>query len=44
MAQLDARPTGNQEVASSNPAWSAIFFSGEIDYEIFSTATNLVED
>ena len=36
MAQLDARPTGDQEVAGSNLARSATVFV-EIDHEIFST-------
>ena len=36
MAQLDARPTGDQEVVGSIPAESATFFV-EIDHEIFST-------
>ena len=35
VAQLDVRPTGDQEVAGSNPAGSATFFPG--DHEIFST-------
>ena len=35
MAQLDARPTGDQEVAASTPAGSATFIV--IDHEIFST-------
>ena len=35
MAQLDARPTGDQEVAGSAPAGTATIFSGQ---EIFSTA------
>ena len=29
MAQLDARPTGDQEVAGSTPAGLAIFFHGD---------------
>ena len=29
VAELDARPTGDQEVASSTPAGSAIFFRGD---------------
>ena len=37
MALLDARPTGDQEVAGSTPAGLATFFV-EIDHEIFSTA------
>ena len=36
VAQLNARPTDDQEVASSTPAGSATFFV-EIDHEIFST-------
>ena len=36
MVQLDARPTGDQEVVGSIPAGSATFFV-EIDHEIFST-------
>ena len=36
MAQVDARPTGDQEVAGSTPAaWQHSFFG--IDHEIFST-------
>ena len=38
MAQLDARPTGDQEVADSTPAEiSNIHFFVEIEHEIFST-------
>ena len=37
MAQLDARPTCDQEVAGSTPAGSATFFSWRFDHEIFST-------
>ena len=37
MAQLDAHPTGDQEVAGSNPAGLATFFSWRFDHEIFST-------
>ena len=29
MAELDARPTGDQEVACLTPAGSAIFFRGD---------------
>ena len=38
MAQLDAHPTGDQEVAGSTPACSATFFRGDprCDHEIFS--------
>ena len=36
MAQLDACPTGDQEVAGLTPARSATSFS-EVDHEIFST-------
>ena len=36
MAQLDARPTGNQEVAGSTPPGRQHSFV-EIDHEIFST-------
>ena len=36
MAQLDARPTGDQEVAGSNPAEVGNILS-KIDHEIFST-------
>ena len=36
VAQLDALPTGDQEVAGLTPARSATFFL-EIDQEIFST-------
>ena len=37
MAQLDALPTGDQEVAGSNPPGSATFFCGDMNHEIFST-------
>ena len=37
VAQLDARPTGDQEVVGSTPAGLATFFR-EIDHEIFSAA------
>ena len=30
MPQLDARPTGDQEVAGSTPAGSATFFCGDL--------------
>ena len=36
VAQLHARPTGDQEVAGSTPPRSATFIV-EIDHEIFST-------
>ena len=38
MAQLDARPTGDQEVAGSTPlpAGSEIILSWRFDHEIFS--------
>ena len=36
MAEYDARPTGDQEVAGLAPTESATFFQ-EIDYGIFST-------
>ena len=36
--QLDARPTGDQEVAGSNPRRGRRHSFVEIDYEIFSTA------
>ena len=36
MAQLDTRPTGDQEVAGSIPAGSEYSFV-EIDHEIFSS-------
>ena len=36
VAQLDARPTGDQEVAGSTPARSATFFRGNFDHELFS--------
>ena len=35
MAQLDARQTGDQEVAGSTIAWSFV----EIDHEIFSAVS-----
>ena len=38
MAQLDARPIGDQEIAGSTPDGSASFFRGDLpDHEIFST-------
>ena len=37
MAQLDARPTGDQEVAGSIPAEVGHILSLEIDHEILST-------
>ena len=37
MARLDARGTGDQEVAGSSPAGSATFFRWRFDHEIFST-------
>ena len=37
MAQLDARPTGDKEVAGSTPAEIGNIFFVEIDHEIFST-------
>ena len=33
MAQLDARPTGDREIAGP---WSATFFLGDVHHEIFS--------
>ena len=35
MAQLDARPTGDQEVAGSTPAGSATFFRGDLKKKYF---------
>ena len=35
MAQLDARPTGNQEVAGSTPAGSVICFSRRLIMKYF---------
>ena len=35
VAQLDARPTGDQEVAGSIPAESATFFHGELIMNYF---------
>ena len=35
MAQLDARPTGDQEIAGSTTAGLATFFE-EIDHKVFS--------
>ena len=35
MAQLDARPTGDQEVAGSTPAGSATFFRGDLIMKYF---------
>ena len=37
VAQLDARPTGDQEVAGSTPAEVGNILSWRFDYEIFST-------
>ena len=37
MAQLDARPTGDQEVAGSTPTEVGNILSWKIDHEIFST-------
>ena len=37
MAQLDARPTGDQEVGGSTPCWGRQHSFVEIDHEIFST-------
>ena len=36
VAQLDARPTGDQEVAGSTPAEVGNFLSWRFDHEIFS--------
>ena len=35
MVQLDARPTGDQEVASSTPIGSATFFRGHLIMKYF---------
>ena len=35
MAQLNARPTGDQEVAGSTPARSATFFRGDLIMKYF---------
>ena len=35
VAQLDARPTGDQEVAGSTPAGSATFFRGDLIMKCF---------
>ena len=35
VAQLDARPTGDQEVAGSTPVGLATFFRGELSLNIF---------
>ena len=35
MAQLDARPTGDQEVVGSTPAGSATFFGGDLIMKYF---------
>ena len=35
VAQLDARPTGDQEVTGSIPAGSATFFRGDWSWNIF---------
>ena len=37
MAQLDARPNGDQEVAGSTPAGSVTGFSWRFDHKTFST-------
>ena len=36
MAQLDARPTGDQEVAGSTPRWVGNILLWRFDHEIFS--------
>ena len=38
LCQLDARPTGDQEVAGSTPGRGRQHFFVDIDHEIFSTA------
>ena len=35
VAQLDARPTGDQEVVGSTPAWSTAFFHGDLIMKYF---------
>ena len=35
VSQLDARPTGDQEVAGSTPTRSATFYRGELVMEYF---------
>ena len=35
MAQLDARPTGDQEIVGSTPAGSATFFRGDLIMKCF---------
>ena len=35
LAQLDAHPTGDQEVAGSTPAGSATFFHGDLIMKYF---------
>ena len=35
VAQLDARPTGDQEVSGSTPAGSATFFLGDLIMKYF---------
>ena len=35
VAQLDGHPTGDQEVAGSNPAGSATFFHGDLIMKYF---------
>ena len=35
VAQLDARPTGDQEVEDSNPAGSATLFRGDLTMKYF---------
>ena len=37
MAELDARPTGDQEVAVSTPHWVGNSLLWRFDHEIFST-------
>ena len=37
MVQLDARPTGGQEVAGTDPVGDRQYSFVEIDYEIYST-------
>ena len=38
VAQLDARPTGDQEVEDSNPAGSATLFRGDLTMKYFLRA------
>ena len=45
MAQLDARPTGDQDVAGSNPAWSVgNILSWRLIMKCFLRSFSLIQD